>query len=209
MTLIRTARFIRAYLTIVRDPLRLDQIFVLADNSEVRPEIRAMFEAHPEILAVAAAPMMAPLPELEALRQLPDGTVGREYARLMETHDLDASVLNRDQPDTEEGRVRTHLGLSHDLWHVLTGFGVDVEGELALQAFTATQAPFPLALATISAGLLHVLITRPTDGPQVLDAVSQGWRLGREATGIIGLDWHAWLDRPLDDLRQEVGLAAA
>lgn len=200
--------FAHRFVGLVRDPENLDIVFRMADARDAEPRIRAMLEAHEDIVAVAHGPSMRELPPMSVLRRAPVGSLGRAYAAFMDRDGLVPDVLDRSHPDTEEGRVRRHFELSHDLWHVVTGFGPELAGELGLQAFYLAQAPTFLSLPAIAAGLLHVLIYCPETYAGVMDAIAEGWRSGRAARSLVGLDWHTWLDRDLACLRAELGVRA-
>ena len=126
----------------------------------------------------------------------------------MDRDGLVPDALDRDHADTEAGRARRHLELSHDLWHVVTGFGPDLPGELGLQAFYVAQVPAFLSLPAIAAGLLHILIRRPADYARAMDAISEGWQRGRRAANLVGLDWNSVLSWDLQELRRELGVEA-
>jgi ubiquinone biosynthesis protein Coq4 len=79
---------------------------------------------------------------LEALRQLPQGTLGREVARF-----LDDNGFN---PFNSGDWVQR----THDVWHVLTGLSPSPEHELILQAFTRVQVFRPSSAILVIAGLL-------------------------------------------------------
>jgi len=40
----------------------------------------------------------------------------------------------------------------------------------------------------------------------LLDAITEGWSLGRSTPCLIGVHWEDFWDRPLDELRAEYGL---
>ena len=72
---------------------------------------------------------LSPSPDVEALRALADGTLGREFARYLDENELDANLL-RESAFIPAHRARgedvgylAERGFQlHDLFHVLTGF---------------------------------------------------------------------------------------
>lgn len=199
-------RFFVRFATLVRDPQRLDLVFRMSHASGDHPRLRRLVEEDPGIVAIATGPRMPALPPLSELRVLPAGTLGQAYAAFMDRDGLVPDVLDHGHPDTLEGRARRHLELSHDLWHVVTGFGPDLIGELGLQAFYLAQFPAFLSFPALSAGLLHVLLYRPEDYRHVMDAIASGWTRGKEAERLVGYDWHAALSRPLAHVQEELAL---
>jgi ubiquinone biosynthesis protein COQ4 len=126
-----------ALVRLTQDMSRLDEVFKLSDGLADAESIREMVEHNRghETGAKALAERPHVHIDLKALRALPTGTLGREYALMMDRNGLDPASIPT-LPDDDEGKyVRAHLYETHDLWHVATGFSTDVAGELGLQAF--------------------------------------------------------------------------
>ena len=138
-----------AFVRLTADMSRLDEVFNLSDglvNDEASREMVEACRAH-ETGARALETRPHVHLDLKVLRALPTGTLGREYALMMDRNGLDPASIPS-LPDDDEGKyVRAHLYETHDLWHVVTGFGTDVPGELGLQAFYQAQLPGKLPAA--------------------------------------------------------------
>ncbi len=65
--------------------------------------------------------------DLEKLRQLPAGTLGREVARWLDEHGVEPIASG----DSIQG--------DHDVWPIMTGLSASTEDEFVLQAFTRAQ----------------------------------------------------------------------
>ena len=85
-----------------------------------------------------------PIVEMDYLRSLPSGTLGRAWAEHLDANGLDPFV---------RGPRRQQL---HDGIHVLTGYGTDPVGEAEVQAFLL-GAKFRLANMLIGLGLLRAI----------------------------------------------------
>ena len=140
---------------------RLDEVFNLGDglvepedpSRDGRARARARRPAPRRCAIVRTCISISKL-----LRALPTGTLGREYALMMDRNGLDPASIPT-MPDDDEGKyVRAHLYETHDLWHVVTGFGTDVAGELGLQAFYQAQLPGKLPSAILAAGFVNTLV---------------------------------------------------
>jgi len=87
----------------------------------------------------------------ERLRSLPEGSLGRVYLEFMEREGLSADGLAAAaeqgyQRRSSDPEVRTYGDWardSHDLWHVLTGYGRDPLGELCLLGVLYSQIRNP------------------------------------------------------------------
>jgi ubiquinone biosynthesis protein COQ4 len=206
-------RGLRAVSRVVRDPNRLDEIFVLADLSEKSQGLEQAIERFKADPVLAAAferkPRLGPVNQ-EALHRLPEGTLGREYADFMAERGLRHEDLKLVESGDERDIdwIRNHLRETHDLWHVVTGFDTDIPGELGLQAFYCAQVKGPLPVLILSMGLLNTLFMAMETLDDRMTAISHGYQLGKETRSLFGLDFRAHFDRPLTDLRRELGLPA-
>ena len=91
---------------------------------------------------------------------------------------------------------------SHDLWHVVTGYGTDVIGELALLAFTYAQTRHP------GVGLISASRTC-SSYPQVNKQIRQGVPPRHDARpGCPAVAWEELLDQPLEEVRAQLGVGA-
>lgn len=155
--------------------------------------------------------MLDVLADRERIRALPEGTLGRVYLDFMEREGLSAEGLAgaaenglAADDDPDEKTFREWARDSHDLWHVLTGYGRDPLGELCLLGVLYSQIG-SLGTAFISLlGLLQVPFEYP--GAPSIRAVGQGFRIGRRAEWMIAQDWEALLARPFADVRRELGI---
>ena len=171
------------------------------------PDARRLFEAR--------SPMPDGILYPHRLRGLPEGSLGAEYARHIERLGLDPADLaarsrsyaSRYLSTEEHAYVWGRQLESHDLWHVLTGYGTDMAGEGALLAFTYAQtgnrvyAVLPFFVAGFRAlrrGRFDVVRT-----------CWQGYRKGRRARFLHAMDWSEWLPRPLAEVRRHLRLQPA
>ena len=86
----------------------------------------------------------------DALAQLPEGSVGREYLAFMTNEGITAEGLieaseNTYAELTDEDLIRYTMRTRemHDLWHVITGYGRDQLGEVCVVAFSYAQTKRP------------------------------------------------------------------
>jgi ubiquinone biosynthesis protein Coq4 len=196
--------------TLARDPGRLDVVFGLRDSLDDRAQIErnlSRLRANPYYRDVIATKRRLPRIDLAQLARLPEGTLGRTFADEMRALGLDPAAIPHLSSDDEGAYIAAHLYETHDVWHTITGFATDIPGELGLQAFYAAQLPGPLPIAILSAGLLNTLLYGMDDREARMEAITQGWLLGRRAKPLFGRAWDELWTRPLDEVRAELGLA--
>jgi len=144
--------------------------------------------------------------DFAALRALPATTLGGAYARHLEERALDPDVFQA-PPGLPEvpAYVAKRMRQVHDLWHVLTGYDTDVRGEVALQAFTFGQTGTPSALLIALGALLR--FGRQERG--MLPLAVDGFRRGRSAAFLPPVWLEEMWERPLDEVRRELGIVPA
>ncbi len=135
------------------------------------------------------------------LAPLPPGTLGRVFADHCREREIDPNLIQV-PPDDETGWMLNHIYQSHDLWHVVTGWGNDLPGEVGLGAFYAAQLGNPAFFGyMLSLIQLNVVWRRADLGP-VFEAFAAGYRSGQRALPLFGADWAALFEAPLDALRE-------
>jgi ubiquinone biosynthesis protein Coq4 len=198
---------------VVRDPDRLGEVFEFIDNivmSErvARPVIDAFRETEDGARALAERPRTGRI-DLDALARLPEGTLGHAFAAHMRALGLDPAALPSREARDDLEYVSAHLYETHDIWHVVTGFGADRAGELGLQAFYLAQFPSRVAVGILTMGLANTLLFEFDDAGRRMDAVVRGWSMGRRARRILGVDWKALWPLPLDEVRARYAVDVA
>ncbi len=105
-------------------------------------------------------------------------------------------------PSKRAANLRTHLAVTHDVWHTVVGIGNDVFGELELQAFQLAQIGAPFHLFTLGMGFLATAMNDLANIETCMTSCVRGWLLGRRARSLVGVNWEAWWDKPLEDVRK-------
>jgi ubiquinone biosynthesis protein Coq4 len=151
---------------------------------------------------------VAPI-DLSALARLPAGTLGRVVADHLGPRGLNPNLTNF-PTDTQELLLLHHLYATHDLWHVLTGWGNDVDGETGLAGFYAAQLGVPPFFATgFALLLLNAVFFQPATLRSRIEAWVAGWQAGLHAEPLFGLDWPSLWGLPIVELRARLRLDGA
>jgi ubiquinone biosynthesis protein Coq4 len=181
------------------------------------PEALAGFDRM-ALASPAAEPMLAdrflsPMPDIDALARLPDGTLGKEFERYLSDNGLDANLLRESAfipMHKARGEAVGYLAERgfqlHDLFHVLTGYDTTPLGEVRVVSFTTAQIPAPYPAMIIASRPLQIVLYKPELLPAVMDAITDGWALGRRAKSLIEVHWEDHWERPLSELRAEFRL---
>jgi ubiquinone biosynthesis protein Coq4 len=146
--------------------------------------------------------------DLSQLDIMPEGTLGKVFATSCRTRGINPNLVNI-PPTTEEDWLLNHLFQTHDIWHVVTGWKFNEEGELGLGGFYCGQLKTP-AFFTFMLGLLLLkAVWRREDTGVLIEAFNNGYRLGKATKPMFGMDWDGkWLT-PIDDIREDIGIATS
>ena len=91
---------------------------------------------------------------------------------------------------------------SHDLWHVVTGYGRDLLGEASLLSFTFAQTRNPGIGFIVAVAWLRA----KGDAGFARDLMRNAYRRGRGAKWLPGEDWETLLGLPLETVRHRLAL---
>jgi ubiquinone biosynthesis protein COQ4 len=137
------------------------------------------------------------------LARLPAGTLGREYADFMTRNGLKPYPKDFFCDSTDAQYAISHIYETHDIYHVISGFGMDYDGEMGLQAFYIAQCPGRASPMFISAFLLNLSSQNFWEGRDRLGAISEGFIRGARALPLFGINWAEYWERPIDEVRRE------
>lgn len=126
------------------------------------------------------------LEELDALRQMPNGTLGREYVRFLDNHSF--------TPFNTGDLIQRH----HDVWHVLIGFDSSPHDEFMLQIFTRAQVFRPTSAIVVLAGLLTGMCN--------FQEIRQVLKMGKQAKSLIDWDVKSDWETPLVEVRKKLNV---
>ena len=167
---------------------------------------KAIRKSEPSLVAI--------LDDHESLRKLPAGSLAHAYCDFMEREGLSAQglvdELDRyrpaefffaDQVTWYFNRMRD----THDLLHVLTGFGRDALGEQCVLAFTYSQQPALAHLFLGYAGALQIRKHKAAKVP-VFRAVREAQNMGKACPRLVEQPIRELLAQPLDELRKKLNI---
>ncbi|MBS0482518.1 MAG: hypothetical protein JSR96_10275 [Proteobacteria bacterium] len=154
------------------------------------------------------------LDDHDSLRRLPKGTLAHVYCDFMEREGLSAQGLVdeldryrrpdqyfNDQVDWYFRRMRD----THDLLHILTGYGRDALGEQCVLAFTYSQQP---SLAHLFLGYAGALEVRKGDtvGVPIFRSVREAQKKGAACPRLVELPIRELLAMPIEDVRKRLNI---
>jgi len=203
---------------LIADKEDTEQVFhiidALRDNRFTR-SVEAFFATAVGAKVLAERPYLPTLlDDHNRLKALPEGTVGRVYVDFMEREGLTAQGLVDESMKFREKKPRyddmmeifgDRLRDTHDLSHILTGYGRDALGEQCVLAFSYSQTPSWGTLFIAWAGAREIRKGFGRRYP-IYAAVREGQRNGRAARHIAHQDIEALLAEPIEAARKRLGI---
>ena len=202
---------------LIADKEDTKQVFIILQAMGERSSVRAYrrFKSMPNAKKILSAerPLVSYLKDHAWLAAQPEGSLGRAYLDFTITEQISADGLAQASDDgrgTDPRLSGGHLVFgerqrdAHDLWHVVTGYGRDGLGELALLAFTWRQLGNPGILMIIAMG--YQAIVREAPQLRVGKALREGFSMGRRANWLPAADWEHLLTQPISDVRRTLNM---
>jgi ubiquinone biosynthesis protein Coq4 len=143
----------------------------------------------------------------EWLRALPDGTLGRAYIRFLDGNGLehlDVSPAMRARLADNPYAIR--FSLTHDLHHLLAGFDTGIAGEIGVAGFNVGQGTGPIGAAGFRFQALVGSLFSPLQARSIWANAKLGLAMGERAQQILTAPLDEWFERPLADVRQDMGI---
>ncbi len=166
---------------------------------------RGLLEDRPDVVRL--------LRDRASLEQCPEGSLGRCYREFLAGAQLDedvytAAVKASSASETDAARAwyRERMGITHDLRHLLAGYGSDAVGEACLLTFRFAQTRHGGLLPLLLLLVLQVAISGRLGA--LIPALFEAYQRGRRGRLTDLLAWENNLHHPLAAQRAWLGLDA-
>jgi ubiquinone biosynthesis protein COQ4 len=157
--------------------------------------------------------LIAFLADRERLRAMPEGSMAAAYLAYMSGEGMGSAEYFLKAAGLEEKATRLgwnadHLWFvrrmanSHDLFHVVAGYGRDVIGEVGVDAFTAGQMP----MLPLRVFLAYLLVLKPSQPLAWTRFVREAYRRGKRTPSLACVDYEALFPLPLAEARRRIGV---
>ncbi|MEL7706916.1 Coq4 family protein [Citromicrobium bathyomarinum] len=196
------------------DTSHVFRIFEALPHKSFMPRVRELTLSEQGERLRAEEPYLPPiLDDHETLRKLPEGTVAHAYCDFMEREGLsaaglvaEADKLGRQKFDDLVQWFAFRSRDTHDLMHVLTGYGRDALGEQCVLLFTYGQQPSHGHLLIGYAGAWNIKKMTGRSKAPVYKAVRQAQRTGTACPALVGMSIRELLAMPLDEARAKLNI---
>lgn len=207
-------RSVYAVYKLAKDPKQTQYVFMIstaqdniAESERVRGQIADPFKSQ-DLESLWQSRFHADAYDVDKLLQLPADTLGGAYARHMKANGLRPDYYQDAAPRHRMNFLRLRIHQTHDVWHVLTGFGIDEFGEAGLQGFYFGQFTSGQAALIGAACILKSLLRgRLADLEKHVDAFCEGYCNGKRAESLLAVKWEELWSENLNSVRQRYRIA--
>ncbi len=175
----------------------------LLDSMRASEEGRAILDERPRIDSRTV--------DFRALRALPVGTLGRDFADHLERYELDPDALDvavtRGRSE-EANYLLERVRQTHDIWHTLLGLGAAGHEEVLVHAFQWPQLRMPYSALVVFFGTFKHVIGEGRLRVLRTD-LREAFRAGAAAAPLLPIYWERHWEEPTDRLRERLGIRPA
>jgi ubiquinone biosynthesis protein COQ4 len=202
---------------LLKDKEETSHVFKIFDSlpsKQFMPRVRALTLSEKGEALRREEPFLPDiLDDHEALRRLRKGSVAHAYCDFMEREGLSAAGLVAESEKLgapKYGDLTEWFGFrqrdTHDLMHILTGYGRDALGEQCVLLFTHGQNPSHGHLLIGYAGAFNIKQNVRGSRAPVLRAVRQAQRTGKACPPIVSMSIRELLAADLDNVRRKLNI---
>lgn len=200
---------LKASICLFRKRANLEYIYDLEDSlrySKASSTAVEWLKNQPEIAKLIQERYIAPKPDIGKLLEYPEDTLGYAYASHMKNSGLDPGFYRQMKLEDDISYVLLRIRQSHDIWHIVTGFGTDISGELELKAFEAAQTRRTLAFVLIGIAFINRSVQFPESIPDMFKKIISAYQMGLQAKPLFAQKWEEHFDKPLSEWRNQLGI---
>ena len=147
--------------------------------------------------------------DVERLLAFPEGTLGREYARMIRANKIDplGDLLALDRPKNLLEYTFRRAYKLHDVMHVALGCDTSILGEVRIVSFSVGQTTndderaASLALAVL---FLHLTLRKPSEFKEAVRLSHEWMKRGEAARFYATHRLEDAMERPVDEVREMV-----
>jgi ubiquinone biosynthesis protein Coq4 len=184
---------------------------IFTDSPQIQKSLQAVRQ-NPDSVRLLEERYIGPDFDLEALLQLPEGSLGWTYARVLSAMNYNPQFYRIREIQSDADYITHRVRKTHDLHHILTGFSFDDYGELGVISVTSAQIQYPaFQLLTLLGSFLSFALDLRMQGidnqlEYNLDLVNQGISIARQAKPLFPVKFEEGLERPIDEWRAELNI---
>lgn len=140
--------------------------------------------------------------DLDALARLPAGTLGHEFVKYYRDNGIEPFVTTF-PIDSDVDYLSKRYRETHDIFHVLTGYGTDERGEMELQAFVLGNLGVRQAVLILAVSVPRQIAKWGVKGlGEYLGRLRAAYRRGRRSRELLSVGFEKLWDQPVAALSE-------
>jgi ubiquinone biosynthesis protein COQ4 len=201
-----TQTAVNSFLTLTQDPANFTAIY---DMDAVLRQTPLASLSIDHLKSQTGMPEMirdrylAPVPDLDALLNYPPDSLGYLYASHLKASGFDPAFYRQIEVQDEVTYISLRRSQTHDIHHMITGFGTDLPSELGLQAFELAQMRSPLAIALLASGIVNAAM-HPEALEHTMALIQAGWQMGLKAKPLMAQKWEKHWGKSVAEWRADL-----
>lgn len=143
------------------------------------------------------------LVDYDALRRMPETTLGGAYVRHLDGNAITAdyqAAQTRHVDDPDMAYLMRRFRQTHDVWHALLGLGITGHEEVVIHAFSWGQMRLPVSAMVVAFGSMKHLVLEKRWGA-LRHSLREAYEVGRDAEPLIKVIWEDLWAEPIDRVR--------
>ncbi len=162
-------------------------------------------KSQPPMMDLIRDRYLVPSPSIVQLLTYPKNSLAYVYASHLQSNGFEPDFYRIIPVETDAAYLNLRRSQTHDIHHVITGFGTDLAGEIGLQAFQLAQMRSPLAIALMMSAIVTT-IADTTELSRIMAAIHQGWEMGQQAQPLLAQKWEEQWEKPLAQWQRELNV---
>ena len=204
---------------------QVEDTFRLANHLRDSPQMqhcveRLMGEKESRKLIESRQPYVRPNPDW--LASLDEGSLGHQYHQILLREKLQ---INYGPPasyfydlETDADYINYRVFCTHDFYHIVSGFSLDIFGETGARTLLVAQCGYPPMALTDVVNLLTSWLANdicPGDGHDdngelsqiyLLEVMALAVRMAKSSKPLFSVNWNELLPEPLHEVRKHLGI---
>lgn len=163
-------------------------------------------KSQPGVMDIVCDRYLAPVPNFDALSKCSPYSLGYAYAAYIRDNGFDPMFYRTLTVDDDTSYIFQRRRQTHDIWHIVTGLGIDEASELGLKAFELAQTRSTMSALLVAGGLVRTLLKAPEQLGYLLDRIAVGYRMGMKAKPFLAQRWEDHWEKPVAQWREELSV---
>lgn len=200
---------LRGLLALIRKTNVIEGLYDIEEGFHHTSAMRFSIEslkAKPEVAQLIDDRYLMSSPAGDRLMQHPHDSLGYAYGMHLKQANLNPNFYRHVEVVDDASYVFQRMRQTHDIWHVVTGYGIDGLGEMELKAFEYAQTRRPMAAVLIGLVILSNVFKTPSTLGIFFDRVTAAYQLGTRAKPLLAQKWEEHWEKSVAEWRTELGI---